>query len=132
MVLYLDDLLIYSPDFNTHIDRLQAIFNRLREEGIKLNPEKMFVKCSVSFLGHVLSEEGVSTDLAKVTAVKNFPTPTTVRDVRAFLMLAGYYRRFVKAKPNHYLDPYKRQQPLQRIHNSKIVVIRIVLKHLKA
>ncbi|GFN91507.1 Pol polyprotein [Plakobranchus ocellatus] len=97
MVLYLDDLLIYSPDFISHIDRLQAIFNRLREVGIKLNPEKCsFVKNSVSFLGHVLSEEGVSTDPGKITAVKNFPTPTTVRDVRAFLGLAGYYRRFVK------------------------------------
>ncbi|GFN74261.1 Pol polyprotein, partial [Plakobranchus ocellatus] len=78
MVLYLDDLLIYSPDFDSHIDRLQAIFNRLREVGIKLNPEKCsFVKSSVSFLGHVLSEEGVSTDPDKITAVKNFPTPTT-------------------------------------------------------
>ena len=97
MVLYLDDLLVFSPDFNSHLQRLQAIFNRLREVGIKLNPEKCsFAKSSVSFLGHILSENGVSTDPKKIEAVKNFPVPSTVKDVRAFLGLAGYYRRFVK------------------------------------
>ena len=60
---------------------------------------------SVSFLGHMLPRDGLKTDPDKIAAVKNFPQPTTVRDVRAFIGLAGYYRRFVEnfAKPLHQL-----------------------------
>ncbi|GFS19132.1 Pol polyprotein [Elysia marginata] len=109
LIVYLDDLLVFSPSFEEHISRLQKVFDRLREVNLKLNPDKCFLgRPSVSFLGHILTRDGLKTDPGKITAIRNFPQPTRVRDVRAFLGLAGYYRRFVKdfarlAKPLHQL-----------------------------
>ena len=97
LVLYLDDLLIFSGTFTDHLTRLQMVFDRLRETGLKLNPGKCNLGAkSVAFLGHVVSENGVSTDPEKVRAVQSFPTPETQTDVRSFLGLASYYRKFVK------------------------------------
>ncbi|KAK3768943.1 hypothetical protein RRG08_060379 [Elysia crispata] len=115
LLVYLEDLLVFSPTFEEHLHRLQKVFDRLREVNLKLNPNKCFLGCSsASFLGHVLTRDGLKTDLEKISAFKNFPQPTTVRDVRAFLGLTGYYRRFGEnfaslAKPLHHLlvTPYK-------------------------
>ena len=109
MLVYLDDLLVYADTFEEHLRRLQLIFDRLREVNLKLNPDKCsLMKSSVVFLGHVLSAEGLKTDPEKIRAVEEYPVPTTVTDVRAFLGLAGYYRKFVKgfskiARPLHAL-----------------------------
>ena len=101
LLIYLDDLLVFSPTFEEHLKRLQKVFDRLREVNLKLNPDKCNLgRSSVSFLGHVLTRDGIKTDPDKVTAVQQFPVPTTQRDVRAFLGLAGYYRRFVKGFSN--------------------------------
>ncbi|KAK3732150.1 hypothetical protein RRG08_026532 [Elysia crispata] len=118
LLVHLDDLLVFSPTFEEHLHRLQKVFDRLREINLKLNPDKCFLgRSSVSFLGHVLNRDGLKNDPEKISAVKNFPQPTTVRVVRAFLGLAGYYRRFVKnfaslVKPLHHLHvtPYKRNR----------------------
>ena len=109
MLVYLDDLLVYSDDFEGHLDRLQLVFDRLKEVNLKLNPDKCAIpQISVVFLGHVLSSEGLQTDPEKIRAIKDYPELTTVTDVRAFLGLAGYYRKFVKdfakiARPLHAL-----------------------------
>jgi len=109
LLVYLDDLLVFSSTLEDHLARLQTVFNRLREVNLKLHPEKCsLVRPSVQFLGHVLAREGLQTDPEKIRAVQDFPRPTTVRDVRAFLGLAGYYRKFVKgfatmARPLHQL-----------------------------
>jgi transposase InsO family protein len=94
---YLDDIVLFSTTLEQHLERLMMILERLRSSGLKLKPEKccLFRK-SVSFLGHVISENGIGTDPQKTQAVSDWPVPKCVRDVRSFLGLASYYRRFVQ------------------------------------
>ncbi len=91
------------------LENLKIAFERLREANLKLHPKKtiLFQK-EVTFLGHRISEEGISTCPEKVKAVKDWPTPRSVRDVRSFLGLASFYRKYIhhfseKAKPLHEL-----------------------------
>ena len=96
-IVYLDDIIIFSQDAASHIERLEAVFKKLAKAGLKLKPSKCeFFKKRIKYLGHIVSEEGVSTDPQKVEAVLNWPVPKTVYDVRAFLGFVGYYRRFIK------------------------------------
>ena len=96
VMVYLDDVIIYSETFEQHLEHLQIVFNRLKKAGLKLNPDKCdFVKSELEFLGHVVSDKGIRTDPAKIEKVKNFPIPTNITQLRGFLGLALYYRRFV-------------------------------------
>ena len=96
-IVYLDDIIIYSSDPASHIERLEAVFKKLQAAGLKLKPSKCsFFRKEISYLGHIVSSEGISTDPKKVEAVRNWPTPKTVYDVRSFLGFIGYYRRFIK------------------------------------
>ena len=100
-IVYLDDIIIFSQDAASHIERLEAVFEKLAKAGLKLKPSKCeFFKKRIKYLGHIVSEEGVSTDPQKVEAVLNWPVPRTVYDVRAFLGFVGYYRRFIKGFSN--------------------------------
>ena len=96
-LVYLDDIIVYSETFEGHLQRLAAVLTRLREYGLKLKPNKccLFQK-EVKYLGHVISEKGVATDPAKTEALRNWPAPKDVPELRSFLGFAGYYRRFVK------------------------------------
>jgi len=96
-LVYLNDIVAFSTTLKEHLDRLEIILQRLRDSGLKLKPEKccLFRK-SVSFLGHIISEDGIGTDLQKTQAVSEWPTPECVKDVRSILGLASYYRRFVQ------------------------------------
>ncbi|HSN22635.1 MAG TPA: reverse transcriptase domain-containing protein, partial [Methylomicrobium sp.] len=95
-LVYLDDVIVFSRTENQHLERIEAVLQRIRSAGLKLKPDKcMLFQRSVSFLGHVVSGDGISTSPEKVRAVVEWPTPTRLKDVRAFLGLAGYYRRFV-------------------------------------
>ena len=77
------------------MERLQAVFERLQEHNLKLKPSKCeLFKERVSYLGHVVSEEGIHTDLAKIEAVKSWPVPKNIKDIRRFLGFTGCYRKF--------------------------------------
>uniref|UniRef100_A0ABD2WE69 RNA-directed DNA polymerase n=1 Tax=Trichogramma kaykai TaxID=54128 RepID=A0ABD2WE69_9HYME len=95
--LYLDDAVVFSNTKEEHYVKLYNFLARAREVNLKLQPEKCnFLKTEVVYLGHVLSEEGVRCDPRKLDAVRKFPTPRNVKQVRQFLGLAGYYRRFIR------------------------------------
>lgn len=96
LLVYLDDIIVYSPDFATHLKHLDEVFERLWRHGLKLRPDKckLFHR-QVKFLGHVVDTKGVQPDPEKVTAVTDWPVPTTAKQLKAFLGLAGYYRRFI-------------------------------------
>jgi hypothetical protein len=96
-LIYLDDVIIFSTSFSEHLKRLDAVFTHLEEHNLKLKASKCeFFKSKVTYLGHVVSEKGIETDPDKIEAVKTWPVPSTVKEVRAFLGFVGYYRRFVK------------------------------------
>ena len=109
LLVYLDDILVYSKTVDEHLERLELVLSKLHQHGLKLEPKKcQFFKRKVNFLGHEISSAGIATDQEKVRAVTNWPVPTTVKDVRSFLGFCSYYRRFVKgfaqiAKPLHQL-----------------------------
>ena len=96
VVVFIDDILVYSKNKTEHAEQLRIVLTRLREHQLyaKFNKCDFWLK-EVRFLGHVLSEEGVVVDLSKVKDVLDWKPPTTVHQVWSFLGLAGYYRRFI-------------------------------------
>ena len=108
-IIYLDDIVIFSKDLASHLERLEAVFQKLEEAGLKLKPSKCeLFRRQLAYLGHVISAKGVATDESKIEAIKNWPTPTMVTDVRSFLGFMGYYCRFIPkymqvARPLHEL-----------------------------
>lgn len=93
---YLDDIILISKDIQSHISRLEMLFQRLRDAKLKLKPSKCSImQKSVAFLGYIVSEKGIATDPSKIQAVVDWPTPTNLRQCRAFIGLCQYYRRFV-------------------------------------
>lgn len=97
VLVYLDDLIIFGKTLEEHEHRLLKVLDRLKEEGLKLSLDKCQFCCtSVNYLGHIVSRDGISTDPSKVEAVKSWPCPKNISDLRSFLGFSGYYRRFVK------------------------------------
>ena len=95
--IYLDDCIIYSHDLNSHIDKLKLVFDRLRQFNLKLQPDKCeFLRREVAYLGHIITDKGVSPNPEKIKAVTKFPTPKNPKDIKSFLGLVGYYRRFIE------------------------------------
>ena len=96
-LVYLDDIIIFSSTPEEHLERIDAVFKRLQAAGLKLKPSKCdFFKEEISYLGHIVSKEGITTDPKKVEAVVNWEPPTTVSEVRRFLGFVGFYRRFIQ------------------------------------
>ena len=97
LLLYLDDIIIIAPDFQTHLERLEDVLKRLQGAGLKLKPEKCeLLQEKVKYLGHVVSKEGVATDPDKVADIKKWHPPRTLKELQAFLGTAGYYRQYLK------------------------------------
>ncbi|XP_073731162.1 retrovirus-related Pol polyprotein from transposon opus [Misgurnus anguillicaudatus] len=108
-MVYIDDIIVYSPDIQTHLHHLQLIFNSLHTAGLTLNLKKCkFIHSSLDYLGHTITAEGVKVNVDKVEAVKMFPPPTSLKELQRFLRLAAWYHRFIsdfstKAAPLHAL-----------------------------
>jgi len=95
--VFVDDLNVHSENWEDHLQHLEAILSKLKEVNLKLNPSKCcFAAESIVFLGHVVSKEGTKPDLGKIDAVLRFPEPKTVTNVKSFLGLTGYCRKYVR------------------------------------
>ncbi len=95
-LIYLDDIIVYGAGFYSALDCLKTVWRRIREANLKLKPTKCcLMHAQVPFLGHIVSRQGVGVDPSKTEAVEEWPTPTSVKDVRAFLGLASYYHRYI-------------------------------------
>lgn len=94
---YVDDLLVVSTNFEEHIETLQRLFGRLRTVGLTLKLGKsLFLRSEVKFLGFVLNAVGISPDPEKIDLIHRFPTPRNVKEVRTFLGICNFYRRFAE------------------------------------
>lgn len=95
-LVYVDDVIIFSDNLDSHMKHLECIFQRLRAANLTLQPSKCnFAATKVLYLGHVISKEGVRVDPKKTEAVESFPRPRNPKELRQFLGLANFYRRFV-------------------------------------
>jgi hypothetical protein len=96
VVVYFDDILIYSPNKENHIQHIWEVLCVLRMEKFYASPTKcLFMKDSVLFLGYVVSKDGLAVDESKVATVRDWHIPTTLHEVRSFHKLVSFYRRFI-------------------------------------
>ena len=96
ILVFFDDIVIYSPSWSTHLQHINIVLTALREHHLRLKLSKCsFAQPTVNYLGHVISGQRVAMDNEKVAAVASWPQPRSVRGLRGFLGLAGYYRRFI-------------------------------------
>lgn len=96
-LVYMDDIVIFSVSLQEHIINLRKVFQRLRETNLKIQLDKSeFLKKEVAFLGHIVTPDGVKPNPDKIKAILNYPIPKTIKEIKGFLGLLGYYRKFIK------------------------------------
>ena len=109
LLLNLDDVIVFGQNVAEVLQKLEAVFQKLRDANLKLKPKKCHIfQKVVHYLGHVVSERGFSTDPDKIETVRNWPTPKNADHIWSLLGLVSYYRRFIKgfaavARPLHKL-----------------------------
>ena len=97
LLVFFDDILVYSSSWEEHLQHLHEVFAILRHQQLYLKASKCtFSATSIEYLGHFISAAGVSTDPKKIEAIRNWPTPSSQKQLRSFLGLANYYRRFIR------------------------------------
>ncbi|KAL4152823.1 hypothetical protein QTP88_000656 [Uroleucon formosanum] len=97
-LVYLDDIIIYGKGLLDHNEKLRDVFERLRNHNLKIQPTKCeFLKQQCMYLGHIISENGIQPDPEKIKSVLQFPIPASVKEIKSFLGLSGYYRKFIKS-----------------------------------
>ena len=95
-IIYLNDIVIFSKDPASHLERLEAVFWKLEEAGLKLKPLKYeLFQWQLAYLGHMISAKGIATDEGKIDAIKHWPIPTNVTEVWSVLGFMGYYHQFI-------------------------------------
>ena len=110
----LDDVIVFGRNFKEHLKRLELVFQRSPENELKIKGSKCnFFQKRVSFLRHIISESGVEVDPEKLRAVERMKKPSSLKDVRAFLGLVGYYRKSIPGFG-------KRTEPLYRLLKNQI------------
>ena len=93
---YLDNIIIFSQDESQHLEHLEIVFSHLREAGLKMKRSKCdFLKSEIHYLGHLISPEGISPLPNKLDSIKHMPVPNSAKEIKQFLRLTGYYRKFV-------------------------------------
>eukprot|EP00731_Ephydatia_muelleri_P009263 Em0004g1601a len=108
-LIYIDDIIVFSATFPQHLERLQTVLEHLAAAGLRLKPSKChFAQNQICYLGHIVSQQGVQADPEKLRAVLMYPAPHNIKELRHFLGLANYYRRFIEgysaiAEPLHKL-----------------------------
>ena len=129
VLAFLDDLSVFSPTLEEHETRLGQVFDRLRNFGLKLSPGKCSVFCkSVSYVGHIVSEDGIGCDPCKVEAIRDWPCPSNMRQLKWYLVYCGYYRKFIIANGRisspltALLKGYTRAGPDKRLHTDTTAV----------
>ncbi|KAI5735703.1 hypothetical protein M8J77_021620 [Diaphorina citri] len=96
-LVYLDDIIIFGSSLQQHLQNIRKVLTRLRDSNLKIQLDKSeFLRKEVEYLGHVVTEEGVKPNPTKINAIKSYPIPRTVKQIKGFLGLLGYYRRFIK------------------------------------
>lgn len=116
VLVYVDDVIIFGRTLEEHGQRLLKVLDRLKEEGLKLSLDKCQFCCpSVTYLGHVVSCNGIAIDPSKIEAVKSWPQPENITALRSFRGFCGYYRWFVK-------DFSRRFHPLNQLPQGCIMV----------
>ena len=94
---YIDDIVIIAETYKEHIELLHKVYNKLKQAGLTINlPKSEFCKSELKYLGFILDKEGLRTDPAKIECIREFPRPTTVKQIRSFIGLCSYYRKFIK------------------------------------
>ena len=96
MLVFFDDILIYSPNWTMHLEHVKTTFKILRHHKFFIKISKCaFNQQEIEYLGHIVTSQGVKVDQGKIKAMINWPRPTNVSELRGFLGLTGYYRKFV-------------------------------------
>ena len=96
VIIYLDDILVYSDDPKEHKKHVREVLRRLRQNGLYCKPEKChFNKDTVNYLGFILSKDGLKMDSSKIQTIQDWPEPRKVKDIQSFLGFANFYRRFI-------------------------------------
>ncbi|UYV84270.1 hypothetical protein LAZ67_X001713, partial [Cordylochernes scorpioides] len=94
---YLDDVIIYSSDFSTHLKRIEAVLKCFREANLKLNNKKcQFAFEELEILGHITNQQGIKPAEHNIKAIRDFPRPKKIKEVQSFLGMCSYYRKFIK------------------------------------